>query len=235
MTNEQTLLQTVLLLHKIQVPSSHQIDYEEDLLDCAKERTTTRTTKKIETFLQNCIDRNENVWTCPDVKLKLHPTTIDSHAKQRTTIWTSPDDFPTYTHFAGRRVNERPREIYIPDKTGRWYERTRELIILKSSGVKRRPTGLAQLVNAQNTHRELRYKQGVWPSATKCRIFRYFLAFSHTSSLLDFAKNFMFLSLVLDCVWFVSKSGRSLYVNVSHRKKLLSHLLTIIIFQIILL
>lgn len=48
-TNEQTLLQTVLPLHKIQVPSPRSFlkNYQkEDRLDCAnkKKPTTTRTT-----------------------------------------------------------------------------------------------------------------------------------------------------------------------------------------------
>lgn len=84
-TNEQTLLQTVLLLHKIQVPSSHPIVSEEDLLDCAKERTTIRTTKNRDfpsKLHRSKRERKKTLWTCPDVKLKLHPTTIDSHAKQ---------------------------------------------------------------------------------------------------------------------------------------------------------
>lgn len=83
MTNEQTLLQTVLLLHKIQVPSPHQIDSEKTFrmktVWTVQKNVQLQEQPKNQDFASNCIDRNVRkrygpVWTSNS---KLHSTTVE--------------------------------------------------------------------------------------------------------------------------------------------------------------
>lgn len=105
-TNEQTLLQTVLPLHKIQVPSppivSEELSERRPLGLCKKKPTTTRTTTTTTNqrlCFKQCIDRNENVrkrcgpvWTsnfnCTQQQL------LELHENKKHC--TSPDDFQTF-------------------------------------------------------------------------------------------------------------------------------------------
>lgn len=140
MTNEQTLLQTVLLLHSIQVPSPHQIVSEQlskwRPFGLCKTTYNHKNNQKITTLLQTASIETEKkerkgtlLRTCLDVKFKLHATTVET--KRRMKQWTSPDDLQTFKlqHFPGRNINKskNPREnLHFPDETGRWYKKERE-------------------------------------------------------------------------------------------------------------